>query len=226
MSTERLDPRARAAPTSDARRGRPKLFDEAERRRVILSAAHEAFVELGFARTTTAMIAARARVSKRSIYEVFRDKTELFGAVIRENRGLILDLPRPADEDLPVLEVMGRIFRLDIDEQAEREREALLNLIARESTQFPELSAYLYDSQILRSREDLIGWLREQARQGRMAIEDPLMCAGMLMDIVFGALLPRRQLRTDAERAQRTEHIRQRLKIFLRGINAGSPPSQ
>ncbi len=202
----------------ERQRGRPKAFTDAERRSSILNAAHAVFVELGFARTTTAAIAAKAKVSKRAIYALFEDKTALFAAVIREHRHLILDLPRPAGEDLPALETLVRIFRLDIDEAAEREREAILNLIVRESAQFPELSDYLYENNILRSREELIEWLDDQARRGTIVIEDPVMCAGMLMDIVFGALLPRRRLKHATDRTRRVEHIKQRLAIFLRGI--------
>lgn len=202
------------------RRGRPKVIGEAQRRQSIVSAAHEAFVELGFARTTTAVVAARAKVSKRSIYEVFGDKTELFAAVIGENQHLILDLPRPEDETLSIFETLIGIFRLDIDDEAERAREAILNLIVRESAQFPELSDYLYEHKIIRSREKLVEWLQREAERGRMTIDDPLLCAGMLMDIVFGALLPRRRLLQAADRARRTEDIKKRLEIFLRGIGS------
>ncbi len=199
-------------------RGRPRVHDDAARRAMIITRAHEAFVEHGFLNTTTAIVAARAKVSKRSIYEVFENKTELFAAVIRQYRRLILDLPRPVDEDLSVLETLFLIFRLDIDEPAQREREAILNLLVREAVLMPDLSDYLYEHNILRSREDLIEWLEAEAARGRMTIEDPLVCAGMLMDIVFGALLPRRRILQAAERAERLMHIKKRLEIFLRGI--------
>jgi AcrR family transcriptional regulator len=201
--------------------GRPKVLEDKERRQLILEGAHQAFVELGFARTTTAVVAAKAKVSKRALYAYFENKMELFAAVIREHQHLVLDLPRPPDEHLPALETLIRIFRLDIDDAAEQAREAILNLIARESAQFPELSDYLYRNEILRSREALIAWLRTQAVHGRMAVDDPEMIAGMLMDIVFGALLPRRRLLQAEDRARRTEHIKQRLAIVLRGL--GSP---
>ncbi|WP_413724891.1 TetR/AcrR family transcriptional regulator [Sodalis sp. RH16] len=200
------------------KRGRPKVIGDEERRRSILRAAHESFVELGFARTTTAMVAARAKVSKRSIYESFGDKTELFAAVIREQRHLILDLPRPSGEELPLLDTLVRIFRLDISEEAGRAREAILNLLVRESVLFPELSDYLYENEVIRSREALIEWLQSEMDRGRMKSDDTSVCAGMLMDCVFGALLPRRRLHNAAERADRTEHIKKRLEIFLRGI--------
>lgn len=200
--------------------GRPRTFSDEKRRQSILSAAYDAFVELGFARTTTAAIAARARISKRSIYEVFADKTELFAAVIRENKTLILDLPRPADEELPLQETLIRIFRLDIDDATEQQREVMLNLLVRESVLFPELADYLYENGIIRSREALIDWLEQEIHQGRLRAEDPQVLAGMLMDIVFGALLPRRRLREAADRELRTEHIRQRLNLFLRAVQA------
>jgi AcrR family transcriptional regulator len=206
------------APLAVVRRGRPKIVADDERRHAIVQAARQAFIELGFVHTTTAIVAARAKVSKRSIYELFQDKTELFAAVIRENRHLILNLPRPVDEDLPLLETLFQIFRLDIDEPAQREREAILNLIVRESVILPELSDYLYANKILKSREDLLDWLAIEASRERMVIEDPLVIAGMLMDIVFGALLPRRRVHQAAERAQNIEHIRQRLAIFERGV--------
>ena len=200
------------------KRGRPKLVDDATRRQSILRAAHGAFVEIGFTRTTMALVAAKARVSKRDIYSLFATKTELFAAVILEHRHLILDLPRPDGEDLPLLETLVRIFRLDIDETAELEREAILSLIVRESVQYPELSDYLYENKIIRSRELLLEWIATETQRGRMIIEDPLVAAGMLMDIVFGALLPRRRLRHGVDRAERIEHIKKRLEIFLRGI--------
>jgi AcrR family transcriptional regulator len=196
-----------------------------ERRQTILRAAHEAFVELGFAGTTTAIVAARAKMSKRTIYESFADKTALFAAVIREYQHLILDLPRPPDEDLPLLDTMVRLFRLDIDDDAERSREAILNLMTKESLLFPELSDYLYETEAIRSREALIEWLQVEAARGRITVEDPFVYAGMLMDIVFGALLPRRRLQNAPDRALRREHIKKRLAIFLRGIHANGTTS-
>ncbi|MFG1412055.1 TetR/AcrR family transcriptional regulator [Xanthobacter sp. VTT E-85241] len=199
------------------RRGRPKVLSDEMRRRAIVKAAHETFIELGFGRTTTAAVAARAKVSKRAIYQFFKNQTELFAAVVKDNRHMILDLPRPAGEDLSLMETLVRIFRLDIDDDAEKEREAILQLITRESSQFPELSDYLYKHQIIRSREDLIEWLENERLRGRITVEDPLVNAGMLMDIVFGALLPRRRLQNRIDRARRTEHIKKRLEIYLRG---------
>ncbi|WP_309839762.1 hypothetical protein [Caballeronia sp. LZ065] len=140
--------------------------------------------------------------------------------MIRDCQRLIVDLPRPVGENLPVFETLVRIFRLDLDEETDLAREAELNLIVRELTLLPELSDYLYENEVIRSREALIEWLPIESRRGRMLIEEPVVHAGMLMDIVFGALLPRRRLTQPADRALRIERIKKRLLIYLRGIGS------
>ena len=191
-----------------------------QRRQAILDAAYSSFLELGFSRTTTAEIAARARLSKRTIYEIFSNSKEIFAAVIKERQHLILELPRPVDEQLSVLETLFKIFRLDIDYKAEQARQAVINLLNRESVMFPELSDYLYESEVIRSREALIDWLENEMKRGRLPEIDTMICAGMLMDIVFGALSPRRREPEPQLYQIRQEHIKARIKIFLKGISA------
>ncbi|WP_147199594.1 TetR/AcrR family transcriptional regulator [Pantoea sp. MBD-2R] len=200
------------------RRGRPKASNETERRQRILAAAMQIFIETGFKAATTAGIAARAKVSKRTLYEAFTDKKALFAAVVHQHRHLILDLPRPGGEDLSVMATLYHIFRLDSNEELSRSRETLLNLIVRESVLMPELADYLYEHEIVRSRERLIEWLESENQRGRIAIEDLALYAGMLMDIVFGALLPRRKPQNATERSLGIEHIKQRLQIVMQGV--------
>src|SRR6185437_7517804 len=58
--------------------------DEAPVRRRILEAAFSAFIESGFAETSTLEIATRARVSKRELYALFGSKNDILTACIRE----------------------------------------------------------------------------------------------------------------------------------------------
>ena len=201
-------------------RGRPRTLDDTERRRRITDAAYACFVEQGFARTTTADVAARAQVSKRDLYRVMPNKNDLFAAVIRERSQAILDLPRPAGESLPLIEALERIFRLDLDDEAAAERDAMLNLFARESLQFPELSDLVYDTGIIRFRDDLVDWIDEQRRVGRIEIDDSTELAGLFMDVVFGALLPRRRFKQPPDRRLQQRTIRKRLTIVLAGLGA------
>ncbi|EJM1769091.1 TetR/AcrR family transcriptional regulator [Escherichia albertii] len=208
------------------RRGRPKIAGLDERKRAIVIGAYSAFIELGFAQTSTTEIARRAKVSKRKIYEVFSNKKENFSEVINEYKALFLDLPRPENEELPLNKALFRIFRLDISQEDAKEREASLKLMTRESILFPDLSDYLYATKTLRSRELLIEWLDIQQAQGRITVKNTGNCAGMLMDIVFGALIPRRwvldmnedQTLTPEGRQQQLEEIKERIETVIQGI--------
>ncbi|SFP03693.1 transcriptional regulator, TetR family [Cohaesibacter marisflavi] len=205
---------------SSGNRGRPKTIDTSVLRNRIIDAAHGCFVHHGFGKTTTAMIASEAKISKRDLYRQFSTKTEIFGEVVRARRQAILDLPRPADEQLAPLDALCRIFRLDLDDQAAAERDAMLNFVARESLQYPELSDLIYDTGIIRSREELIEWLEDQKRDGTLHISDTVDCAGLMMDVVFGAMLPRRRLKDPVDREWQSQMIRGRLAIILKGLQA------
>ncbi|ORM65525.1 TetR/AcrR family transcriptional regulator [Pantoea rodasii] len=200
-----------------ALRGRPKTQDEASRRQSIISHAFQAFIELGFAQTSTAEIARRAKISKRTLYEAFSDKKALFAAVIKQHRHLLLDLPRPKDEQHPLDETLFEIFRLNISEDEFLERDAILRLMTRESILFPELSDYLYESRAVRSRELLMEWLQTTANEKHLPLDDVEMVAGLLMDVVFGALVPHRRVSQTEERQKITAHIKRRIQIILLG---------
>src|SRR5262249_24675827 len=71
---------------------------ETPMRRRILGAAFEAFVEEGYAGTSTLDIATRAKVSKRDLYAHFGSKQDMLVACIKsraERMRLLPDLPAP-----------------------------------------------------------------------------------------------------------------------------------
>jgi len=76
-----------------SRGGRPSR-EEAERiRDRILDVATQLFLEQGYGATSIEAVAQRLRMSKRTFYHRFRDKAELFEAVVHR----IVDALRPAD---------------------------------------------------------------------------------------------------------------------------------
>lgn len=214
MSTNTLSKKS-----DNSGRGRPKIHSDDVLRARLLDAAMTAFIEKGFARATTTDIARRAGMSKRDLYRLFDDKTQIFTDTILSRRHLILDLPRPENEALAPLEALLRIFRLDLADRKAAERDALMNLIARESLLFPDLSALLYDTGTIRSRELLIVWLDGQMDTGSLPRCDSTRLAGLLMDVVFGALLPRRQHRGPVNRVAQSQEIMARIEIVVRGLD-------
>lgn len=210
-----------AKPPKPVRRGRPKRHTDADLRAQVTAAAMAVFIEKGFAHATTTDIARHAGISKRDMYRVFADKTEIFSETIRARSHLILDLPRPAEETLPPLEALHTIFRLDLTPELANERDAMLNLFARESMAFPELNSLIYDSGIIRSRELLMEWIEVQTDRGALPRCDPAFLAGLMMDVVFGALLPHRRQLAEIDRAAQAKEIIARLSVVLSGLNVG-----
>src|ERR1700730_809772 len=87
-----------ARSTSDAPR---EAADETPRGR-ILDAAFSAFMERGFAETSTLEIATRARVSKRELYALVGSKQDMLVACISERAKrlqLPADVPQPHDRE-------------------------------------------------------------------------------------------------------------------------------
>lgn len=199
-------------------RGRPRIYTDDARRALLVAEARKTFVELGYRRTTTDIVAARCRISKQTIYSVFPTKADLFRAVVAGHRQMMLELPRPEGEDRPVTEVLQDIFMINLDDKAERERNAFVTFVMRESLQFPELEDVLRQEGIEQSRALLAQWLEDQKGLGKIIAGNSLSEAQMLMDLVFGGVAPVSQVWKS--RAQRQEHQRQAIEIFARGLGA------
>lgn len=198
-------------------RGRPKTMSDDDRRTLIVAAATELFIATGYGATSMEGIAAWCRISKKTLYRLFESKTALFAAVVEAHSQSMLALPGDYD-DLPTAEALERIFRVDIDPEADRERMALLQLVMGEATRFPELGAILWAHGAERSRAALAAWLASQQRQGRLVAMDSDNAATMLMDLVFGPVS--RQTRGPCElpgAEERRAYQRQCIRIFLDG---------
>lgn len=200
-------------------RGRPKTASDNDRQAAILAEARETFHQFGYGGTTMDLVAARCKISKQTLYRLFASKTELFMAIIAEHRAAMLALPRPLGESMPLAETLAEIFMVDIDETAERDREAFVHFIVRESLQFPEVATLLHTHGIAHSRRMLADWLKDQVDRGRIALGDPLSGARMLMDMVFGAMAsPPGRPNDWQDRETRNEHIHRCFNVFLNGV--------
>jgi AcrR family transcriptional regulator len=184
----------------------------------IVNQARDLFLDKGYGRTTMEDIVARCRISKSTLYRLFPNKTRIFGAIVDDHRHSMLALPGDYD-DLPLEEAIARIFLVDIDEKANRKRMGLVRLVMVEGHQFPELHALLRERGGDASRVMLSEWLEAQGRRGRIEIECADTTAKMLMDIMFGALMPGGGKSSEWPGGDdRRTHLRRSIRIFVNGI--------
>lgn len=211
--------RATRQPKTAARqRGRPKLMPDEAQRSHIVESARDLFVERGYGRTTTDDIAARCRVSKQTLYRLFPSKQVLFAAIVDAHRQSMLALPEDYD-GLPLQKALEKIFKIDIDSQADRGRVALLRMVMLESHQFPELKDILIRHGAEKAHDELRKWLAGQRKRGRIKIDDVDSAAHMLMDMIFGAVIFKASGDLTWPGAkQRSAYIRQCVSVFLNGV--------
>src|SRR5262249_6001515 len=119
--------------------------DEAAVRNRILDAAFEAFMERGYAATSTLEIATRARVSKRELYTLVGNKQQMLIAAIGERATRLqapADMPRLRDRATlaQVLTALGTQLVREVSDPAVV---AVFRLAIAEAVQAPEVARTL-----------------------------------------------------------------------------------
>lgn len=119
--------------------------DETPVRQRILEAAFSAFMERGFAETSTLEIATRARVSKRELYALVGSKQAMLAACIGERAKRLqmpADLPELRDRDTlaRALEVFGAQLLREISDPTVI---AVFRLAIAEAVRAPEVAEAL-----------------------------------------------------------------------------------
>jgi len=151
--------------TASVSKRRQKGGDETAVRERILEAAFRAFMENGYATTSTLEIATRARVSKRELYALVGNKQEMLMACISE-RAKRFDVPAnlPVLRDRETLEqVLASFGTKLVREVSAPEVIAVFRLAIAEAAQAPEVARAL-DS---RGREAGRAALREIMAQAQ-----------------------------------------------------------
>ena len=199
-------------------RGRPKLGSDDAQKNSIIAQAYELFREEGYARSTTDEVAARCKISKRTLYRLFPSKSALFAAIVDAHRQSMLDLPGDYDA-LPLTDALERIFKVDIDPVVARERFAFLRLMILESAKFPELEAIALQHGRDMSRSLLADWFAHQRTLGRIVIDDVESAAKMLIDMIVGAIVVKIGGEVEWPGGDRySAYVRRCIHLFVNGI--------
>lgn len=197
--------------------GRPKLTCDEQQRRHILEMTGKLLQEIGYSKATTDLIAARAGVSKRTLYRLFPSKAALFREFIVSHRRSMVALPGAYD-DMPLQDALVKIFYVDLSGDEDQKRLTLLRTIISESEKDPEFRSFALALGRDQSRELLRDWLASQVRLGRLRINNVDMASNILMDMMFGYM----DITTVGEAAKnrattREAYLRQAITIFLKG---------
>lgn len=211
-------PRARTAKAVPRRGGRPSRKQAVQLGERILDAATHLFLSQGYGATSIEAIARRARISKRTFYHRFRDKPELFVAVVHR----IIDRLRPP-ADVPLLEgdmeeILRRLAGIILRASLSPPAIALNRMLVAESGRFPKLGAVTTGATEEAIRL-IAGVLDREARAGSLALDNPMFAAQQLLYMII-ALPQRRAMGFGAPMtsAELDAWARDVVKLFLDGV--------
>ena len=173
------------------RGGRPTREDSAALGERIVAVATDLFLAQGFGATSIEGVSAAAGVSKRTFYHRFRDKPDLFRAVVRR---LIARWSSPFEAQLleagPVDETLTKAARQILAAALSPEALRLYRLLIAEAPGFPELAAII-NEQSAESGKRLGALLQREANAGRLSFDDPDFAAEQFINMVLAG--PRRR---------------------------------
>ena len=163
-----------------------------DRPREICAAALEVFAEKGFAAAKLDEIAKRAGVSKGTLYLYFKDKEELFRAVVRDTVVPNVDMLRDSliQTGLPFDELI-RLFMARFVEVTDKVPVgAVAKMVISESRNFPKLAKVWHDEVVFKALGTVTALIqmaqaRGEVRAGDARLHAFTLMGPMLMGVIY-----------------------------------------
>ncbi|MBE1536934.1 TetR/AcrR family transcriptional regulator [Actinomadura algeriensis] len=194
----------------------------AQKRAAILAAARDMFLADGFDRSSVDAVAARAKVSKRTVYDYFGDKRTLLKAVVDDiGQSLVTTVRRTLDDTLTDRTQAADLedalvtfsMRIATDMLGSAEYATLQRLVRTESGHLPRRG---YSSMANTPDEKLAERLAAFAEAGLLDVPDPRLAADQFIALTFGVALDRFGSANAAEDTRVQPLVVEGVRTFLR----------
>ena len=188
------------------------------RREQILEAAHRAFLANGFADTSIDAIAGAAKVSKQTLYALFRDKSALFTAVVeREMEDFRREVPDLVGDRRAPEDVLVDVARWLYDHQVRPENIAMMRTLVGAAARFPDLVEAYHRFRVKASLHWVAAYLRQLVERGVLEFDDPEAAANRFALLASDG--PRSLMGlAPLTRAERDRLARITARLFLHGL--------
>ncbi|PZP36748.1 MAG: TetR family transcriptional regulator [Roseateles depolymerans] len=141
----------------------PRQRRKEARPQELLDAAAALFIEKGFAATRSEEVAARAGVSKGTLYRYYPSKDDLFKAVVRENLSAPIaeSAALAAQYQGPIATLLREMMRAWWERVGEGIMDGVTKIMLVEARNFPELAQF-YAEEVIEPSQALLGSLLER----------------------------------------------------------------
>jgi len=190
---------------------------EAVRRKRLIDAAEHEFLRDGYHAATMDRIAARAGMSKKTIYQIFPAKEALFRAMVADRRAPLTETV-PSDGRAPEALLIDLLSRAAAYLLARRQI-ALCRVVVAGSLRSPRLARTFLAGFHEPGVTALERGLSDLAGRGAISIDDPHEAAKMLFGLTIGSIHMEMLVGHEAHPAPAAleRRIRTAVGIFLRG---------
>jgi TetR/AcrR family transcriptional repressor of mexJK operon len=186
----------------------------------ILETAGKLFMQNGFRAVSVDLIAASVPVSKPTLYAHFKDKRQLFTAVIAERcTRALASLKAGIDEGRTIEESLISFGRHFLDLLLSKEALQFQRVIIGESESFPDMAKMFYETGPSKTHNLLKQFLTRLHEKGILHVSDPQLSA----DIFLGMLRSRVHLKCllgitkKVGEEEREKLIKTAVSIFIQG---------
>ena len=195
-----------------------------KRRRAILDAARDLFLEKGYVATTLVDVVARSGGSLATIYELFGNKRGLFEIVLLEHANPVIESITLADGPRDPEARLTLIARRYLEKVLDPRIVAWWRTMMAEAAYTPELRDIFLSKEGGAVVTSLAHYLQAQTKAGSLHIADEERAAAQFFELVRGGL-HRRALVGDTTMPSAGEidaQVRAAVHVFLNGYAAGS----
>lgn len=154
----------------------------------ILSAAADIFFQEGYSRVGMDRIISEIGGSKRTLYKYFRNKDQLFEAIIASVSDRVMAALEPPLEDGAMKEMLIAMGERYLRVLLSPDGLALYRAIASEAAHFPDLAKTFFVTGPGRASANLAVYLERQSKKGTTSIKNPEQAAGLFLGMVRGDL--------------------------------------
>jgi TetR/AcrR family transcriptional regulator, mexJK operon transcriptional repressor len=171
--------------------GRPTREEAVRRDARLLDVATKLFMERGFEGTSIDAVAETAGVSKPTVYARYRDKRDLFTAVLRATiQRWLAPLSAAAEaakgSSKSVETALHDMSRHVLAHASTPEVVMLRRTLAAQAVQFPELAKFAHEEGWVRGVRAVAVLLQQFADRGQIKIDDAEMAADLFLSLVLG----------------------------------------
>jgi AcrR family transcriptional regulator len=209
-------------PSAGGSEGFKEQGRSAQKRRAILDAATEMFLQKGYLATNMDEIAALAAVSKQTVYKNFPGKETLFVEIVSNVTNRASDRVHSEMSDLAegedIAEYLRRYAYRQLTVVLTPRVMQLRRLVIGEVGRFPELARALFDGGPRRAMAAMAMLFERLADRSLLAIDDPAVAASQFNWLIMGEPLNRAMLLGDKaipKPAELRRHAAAGVRVFL-----------